>query len=78
MSSTLVQHYINVMQMFCVCWVADLLVRRNAQNVYAPKFQINFLTVVPRMKTKYGSRAFFITGPALWNNLPKQFQHSGN
>ena len=26
--------------------------------------------VVPRMKTKTGSRAFFISGPALWNALP--------
>ena len=26
--------------------------------------------VVPRIKTKTGSRAFSISGPALWNDLP--------
>ena len=42
-------------------YLADLLVRPKCSK---------YLFVVPRIKTKTGSRAFSISGPALWNALP--------
>ena len=53
-----------------LAYLTDLLVR--------PKCSTNSNRfVVPRIKTKTGSRAFSISGPALWNALPavmlKQF-----
>ena len=41
-----------------IAYLADLLVRPNSNRF-----------VVPRIKTKTGSRAFSISGPALWNAL---------
>ena len=44
-------------------YLADLLVRPRC-STNSNRF------VVPRIKTKTGSRAFSISGPALWNVLP--------
>ena len=49
-------------------YLADLLVRPKCSKYLRSTNSNRF--VVPRIKTKTGSRAFFISGPALWNALP--------
>ena len=49
-------------------YLADLLVRPKCSK-YLRSTNLNRF-VVPRIKTKTGSRAFSISGPALWNALP--------
>ena len=49
-------------------YLADLLVRRKYSKYLRSTNSNRF--VVPRIKTKTGSRAFSISGPALWNALP--------
>ena len=46
-------------------YLADLLVRPKCS-----KYSNSNRFVVPRIKTKTGSKAFSISGPALWNALP--------
>ena len=61
------QHYFTVKDNQST-YLADLLVRpkcsKYLRSINANKF------VVPRIKSKTGSRAFSISGPALWNALP--------
>ena len=63
-------------------YLADVLVRPECSKYLRSTNSNRF--VVPRIKTKTGSRAFSISGPALWNALPvpirkpKQSKHSGN
>ena len=49
-------------------YLADLLVRLKCSKYLRTTNSNRF--VVPRMKTKTGSRVFSISGPALWNALP--------
>ena len=49
-------------------YLADLLVRPKCSKYLRSTNSNRF--VVPRIKTKTGSRAFSISGPALWNALP--------
>ena len=49
-------------------YLADLLVRPKCPKYLRSTNSNRF--VAPRMKTKTGSRAFSISGPALWNALP--------
>ena len=49
-------------------YLADLLVRLKCSKYLRSTNSNKF--VVPRIKTKTGSRAFSISGPALWNALP--------
>ena len=49
-------------------YLADLLVRPKCSKYLRSANSNRF--VVPRIKTKTGSRAFSISGPALWNALP--------
>ena len=49
-------------------YLADLLVRPECSKYLRSTNSNKF--VVPRMKTKTGSRAFSISGPALWTALP--------
>ena len=49
-------------------YLADLLVRTKCSKYLRSTNTNRF--VVPRIKTKTGSRAFSISGPALWNALP--------
>ena len=49
-------------------YLADLLVRPKCSKYLCSTNSNRF--VVPRIKTKAGSRAFSISGPALWNALP--------
>ena len=49
-------------------YLADLLVRPKCSKYLRSTNSNRF--VVPRIKTKNGSRAFSIFGPALWNALP--------
>ena len=49
-------------------YLADLLVRQKCSKYLRSTNSNRF--VVPRIKTKTGSRAFSISGPALWNALP--------
>ena len=49
-------------------YLADLLVRPNCSKYLRSTNSNRF--VVPRIKTKTGSRACSISGPALWNALP--------
>ena len=49
-------------------YLADLLVRPECSKYLRSTNSNRF--VVPRIKTKTGSRAFSISGPALWNALP--------
>ena len=49
-------------------YLADLLVRPKCSKYIRSTNSNRF--VVPRIKTKTGSRAFAISGPALWNVLP--------
>ena len=49
-------------------YLADLLVRPKC-SIYLRSTNLNRF-VVPRIKTKTGSRAFSISGPTLWNALP--------
>ena len=49
-------------------YLADLLVRLKCSKYLRSTNSNRF--VVPRTKTKTGSRAFSISGPALWNALP--------
>ena len=49
-------------------YLADLLVRPKCPKCLRSTNSNRF--VVPRIKTKTGSRAFSISGPALWNALP--------
>ena len=62
-------------------YLADLLVRPKCSKYLRSTNSNRF--VVPRIKTKTGSRAFSISGPALWNALPvpirnAKTKHSGN
>ena len=59
-------------------YLADLLARPKCSKYLRATNSNRF--VVPRIKTKTGSRAFSISGSALWNALPmpKESQHSGN
>ena len=47
---------------------ADLLVWPKCTKYLRSTYSNRF--VIPRIKTKTGSRAFSISGPALWNALP--------
>ena len=49
-------------------YLADLLVRLKCSKYLRSTYSNRFL--VPRIRTKTGSRAFSISGPALWNALP--------
>ena len=49
-------------------YLTDLLVRPKCSKYLRSTNSNRF--VVPRIKTKTGSRAFSISGPALWNALP--------
>ena len=49
-------------------YLADVLVRPECSKYLRSTNSNRF--VVPRIKTKTGSRAFSISGPALWNALP--------
>ena len=49
-------------------YLADLLVRPKCSKYL--RFTNSNRFVAPRIKTKTGSRAFSISGPALWNALP--------
>ena len=49
-------------------YLADLLVRPKCSKYLRSTNSNGF--VVPRLKTKTGSGAFSISGPALWNALP--------
>ena len=49
-------------------YLADLLVRPKCSKYLCSTNSNRF--VAPRIKTKTGSRAFSISGPALWNALP--------
>ena len=49
-------------------YLADLLVRPKCLKYLRSTNSNRF--VVPRIKTKTGSRAFSISGPAIWNALP--------
>ena len=49
-------------------YLADLLLRPKCSKYLRSTNSNRF--VVPRIKTKTGSRAFSISGPALWNALP--------
>ena len=49
-------------------YLADLLIRPKCSKSLRSTNSNRF--VVPRIKTKTGSRAFSISGPALWNALP--------
>ena len=49
-------------------YLADLLVRPKCSKYLRSTNSNRF--VAPRIKTKTGSRAFSISGPALWNALP--------
>ena len=49
-------------------YLADLLVRLKCSRYLRSTNSNRF--VVPRIQTKTGSRAFSISGPALWNTLP--------
>ena len=49
-------------------YLADLLVRPKCSNYLRSANSNRF--VVPRIKTKAGSRALSISGPAIWNALP--------
>jgi len=42
------------------------------KNTYCPAigFQHQVLYVTPRLRTKFGERAFLHAGPAAWNSLP--------
>ena len=49
-------------------YLADLFVRPKCSKYLRSTNSDRF--IVPRKKTKTGSRAFSISGPALWNALP--------
>ena len=56
--------------------LADLLVRPKWSKYLRSTNSNRF--VVPRIKTKNGSRAFSISGPALWNALPVPIRNAEN
>ena len=55
-------------------YLADLLVRPKCSKYLRSTNSNRF--VVPRIKTKTGSRAFSLSGPALWNALPVQIRNA--
>ena len=55
-------------------YLADLLVRPKCSKYLRSTNSNRF--VVPRIKTKTGSRAFSIPCPALWNALPVAIRNS--
>ena len=57
-------------------YLADLLVRPKCSKYLRSTNSNIFFVFVPRIKTKTGSRAFSISGPALWNALPVQIRNA--
>ena len=82
-------HWLPVKQqiIFKVCTLAHKCIHGNAPpylckllQIYIPHRALRssddkFLLTIPRVRTKFGERAFSFNAPMLWNSLPRDVRH---